>query len=223
MECEVCGKPIEKKRPDSKYCSATCINKAKRMRAKERELDELNDIYPTNEIDSQEIQQIASNASAELRTIEREYFDKILNLRTEYGDKIRNLKEFNLQQGFTIEKLNDKISVLKDKHTKEIAKITTQTTKDTVTAITQMPAIQSVLGAFANNLIPSSANGLGGVADQFNIQEKQIIDAIRRMQPDTQENLVQMLYVLFAKSYEEQIGIFNSLQAYMTQSEEDDI
>lgn len=223
MECEVCGKPIENKRPDSKYCSATCINKAKRMRAKERELDELDNINFTNEIDSPEILQIANNATAELRAIEREHFDTISNLRTEYRDKISDLKELNLQQEFTIEKLNDKISDLKDKHTKEIAKITTQTTKDTVTAITQMPAIQSVLGAFANNLIPSSANGLGGVADQFNIQEKQIIDAIRKMQPDVQENLVQMLYVLFAKSHEEQIEIFNSLQAFMTQPEEDDI
>jgi len=54
------------------------------------------------------------------------------------------------------------------------------------------------------------------VADQFNIQEKQIVDSIRRMQANTQENLVQMLYVLFAKSHEEQIEIFSSLQASKT-------
>ena len=54
-----------------------------------------------------------------------------------------------------------------------------------------MPAIQSVLGAFANNLIPNKTNALGGVEDQYNIQEKQIIDAIRRMQADAQNYLVQ--------------------------------
>jgi len=139
MECEVCGKPIEKKRPDSKYYSATCINKAKRMQAKERELDELDDI----EINNPEILQIASNASAELRTIEREHFETISNLKTKYRDMISDLKELNLQQEFSIEKLNDKISDLRDKRTKEIDKITTQTTKDTLTAITQMPAFQN--------------------------------------------------------------------------------
>jgi len=99
MECEVCGKPIVNKRPDSKYCSATCINKAKRMRAKKIELDELDGI----EIDSPEILQIASNASTELRTIKREHFETISNLRTEYRDKISDLKELNLQQEFPIQ------------------------------------------------------------------------------------------------------------------------
>ncbi|MDQ1769301.1 hypothetical protein GQR60_00530 [Labilibaculum sp. A4] len=56
-------------------------------------------------------------ASAELRTVEREHFNTILNLRTEYGDKIRTLEDTNLKHEFTIEKLNDKISDLKDKHT----------------------------------------------------------------------------------------------------------
>ena len=74
----------------------------------------------------------------------------------------------NLKHEFTIEKLNDKISDLKDKHTRDIAEVST-TTMDTVTAITQMPAIQFVLGAFANNLIPNKTNALSGVADQYNI------------------------------------------------------
>jgi len=210
MECEICGKLIENKRHDSRYCSTSCINKAKRMRAKERELDELG-TYSLKEIDSSENQQMSQNASAELRSIEREHFNTILNLRIEYGDKIRTLEDMNLKHEFTIEKLNDKISDLKDKHTRDITEASISTTKDTVQAISQMPAIQSVLGAFASNLIPSKTNALGGVEDQFNIQEKQIIDAIRRMQPDAQGYLVQMLYILFSKPHEEQIELFSTL------------
>ncbi|BAX81154.1 hypothetical protein [Labilibaculum antarcticum] len=89
--------------------------------------------------------------SAELQTVEREHFNTILNQRSEYGDKIRALEDTNLKPEFTIEKLNDKISDLKDKHTRDIAEASTSTTKDMVNAISQMPAIQSVLGAFASN------------------------------------------------------------------------
>ncbi|WP_372643438.1 hypothetical protein [Ancylomarina sp.] len=223
MECEICGESIEKKRPDSRYCSLACINKAKRLRAKERRLIELDDTYPPMDINKPDELRISPNASAELRTIEREHFDKILNLRTDYGDKLRDLKELNLKQEFTIEKLEDKISDIREKHIKEIAEIRTNSTKETVAAITQMPAIQSALGAFASKLIPNRENALSGVSDQFNIQEKQIIDAIRRMQPDVQESLVQMLYVLFSKSHEKQVEIFSSLQAFMMQPEVDDI
>ncbi|MBN2595655.1 MAG: hypothetical protein JXR82_02610 [Marinifilaceae bacterium] len=221
MECEICGNPIENKRPDSRYCSTSCINKAKRMRAKERELDEFG-AYPLMDIDSRGNHQMNQNASAELRSIEREHSNTILSLRTEYGDKIRALEDANLKYEFTIEKLNDKLNDQKEKHTRDIAEASTSTTKDTVHAISQMPAIQSVLGAFASNLIPSKTNALGGVADQYNVQEKQIIDAIRRMQPDAQGYLVQMLYVLFAKPHEEQIEIFTTLQAYMMQSEQNE-
>jgi len=220
MECEVCGKPIIGRRSDSQYCSAAWRNKAYKMRTAEKCLNELDDNSPTSKLDSPESQQMNQNASAELRTIERENFNTILNLRSEYGDKIRDLKELNLKQEFTIEKLQDKISDLREKHIKEIAESNTNSTKDTVAAITQMPAIQTALGAFASNLIPNNENSLGGVPDQFNIQEKQIIDAIRRMQPDIQEGLVQMLYVLFAKTHDEQVEIFNTLQAFMTQSDE---
>ncbi len=222
MECEICGKPIENKRPDSIYCSTPCINKAKRLRAKERELNELDNAYPNNQIDTYENQQINQNLSDELRTVEREHFDFITNLKAEYEDKIRILEEKNLKQEFRIEKLKDEISKLKEKYAKEITEARTNATKETVTAITKMPAIQSVLGAFANTLIPKTTNGLSGIANQYNTQEKQIIGAIRKMKPDAQGNLVQMLYVLFSKSNEEQIEIFSTLQTYMMQSEEDD-
>ncbi len=225
MECKVCGKPIIGKRPDSKYCSVSCVNTAKQMRATERYLNELNDFDRDNEINTKKPQQMPQNASEELRSIEKKNFNTILNLRSEYGDKIRALENTNLKQEFTIEKLKDQVIDLKEKHSKDIADANTSTTKETVTAITQMPAIQSALGAFANNLIPSSANGLGNLADQLNIQERQIIDAIRRMQPDAQTYLAQMLYILFSKPHNEQMQIFSSLQAYMAQEEkeEDDI
>lgn len=222
MKCEVCNEPIRGKRSDSRYCSSACRNKAYKMRTSEKQLDELDGAYPIIDLDSRENQQMNQNASAELRTVEREHFNTILNLRTEYGDKIRTLEDMNLKHEFTIEKLNDKLNDQKEKHSRDIAEASTSTTKDTVTAITQMPAIQSVLGAFANNLIPSKTNALGGVEDQFNVQEKQIIDAIRRMQADAQGYLVQMLYVLFAKPHEEQIEIFSTLQAFMMQSEENE-
>ncbi|RUT78022.1 hypothetical protein [Ancylomarina longa] len=222
MECEICGKPIENKRPDSKYCSTSCINKAKRIRAKERELNELDNSYSDTEIDSYEHQQINQNLSNELRNVEREHFDYITNLKGEYENKIRILEEKNLKQEFTIEKLKDEISKLNEKYAKEITKARTNATKETVTAITKMPAIQSILGAFTNTLIPKPTNGLGELADQYSIQEKQIISAIRKMKPDEQSNLIQMLYVFFAKPHEEQIEIFSTLQTYMLQSEENE-
>lgn len=222
MECKVCGKPIIGKRPDSKYCSVSCVNTAKQMRATERYLNELNGFEPDNEINTKKPQQMPQNASEELRSIEKENFNTILNLRSEYGDKIRALENTNLKQEFTIEKLKDQVIDLKEKHSKELTEANTSTTKETVTAITQMPAIQSALGAFANNLIPSSANGLGNLADQLNIQERQIIDAIRRMQPDAQTYLAQMLYVLFSKPHQEQMQIFSTLQAYMVQEEQEE-
>jgi hypothetical protein len=42
------------------------------------------------------------------------------------------------------------------------------------------------------------------------------------MQPEPQGNLVQLLYVLFAKSNEEQMQIFTSLQAFMANTEEEE-
>ncbi|MGQ1911343.1 hypothetical protein ACT3CE_16340 [Marinifilum sp. RC60d5] len=219
MECKICGKPIVNKRPDSKYCSTSCINKAKRLRAKERELDNSNF---ENEIDTYEHQQINQHLSVELRTVEREHFNFITKLKEEYEEKIKILEEKNLKQEFTIVKLKDEISKLKDKYTIELEEARTNTTKETVTAITKMPAIQSILGAFTNTLIPTPTNGLGKFSDQYSTEEKQIINAIRKMKPDTQSNFVQMLYVLFSKSNEEQIEIFSTLQTYMLQSEENE-
>lgn len=216
-KCEVCLKPIKNRRANSKYCSATCAGRAKRKRALEKEKDELNGFKPVYEENDQNMEKTGIN---ELRAIEKDNFNTILSLRGEYGDKIRALENENLKHEFTIEKLQDKINDLREKHSKDIAEANTSTTKETVQAITQMPAIQSALGAFASNLIPSNNNGLSGLADQLNIQEKQIIDAIRRMQPDAQGYLAQMLYILFSKPYEEQMQIFSSLQAYMTQEDE---
>lgn len=60
MECKVCGKPIIGKRPDSKYCSVSCVNSAKQIRATERYLNELNGFDPNNEINTQKPQQKAT-------------------------------------------------------------------------------------------------------------------------------------------------------------------
>jgi len=222
-KCEVCLKPIKNRRKNSKYCSATCAGRAKRKRAEGKENNELNGFKPVYQENEQKQQNMKETGINELRSIEKDNFNTIMGLRTDYGDKIRVLENENLKHEFTIERLNDKISDLKEKHSSDITEASTSTTKDTVQAISQMPAIQSVLGAFANNLIPSNnTNGLSGMADQINIQERQIIDAIRRMQADAQKNLVQMLYILFTKSHEEQMEIFTSLQAYMTQENEED-
>ena len=221
MDCIVCKKPIIGRRSDSKYCSVSCQNEAKKKRIAEKYFNELNGIYPENGISSPNQEQMM-NASEELRVLERENFNTILNLRTEYEGKIRILEDTNLRQSFKIEKLEDKIKELKENHSKDLEQAEKSTTKDTVTAITQMPAIQSALGAFANNLIPQAPGSLGSVQDQFNVQERQIIDAIRRMQPDAQSYLGQMLYILFSKTHEEQMQIFNTLQAYMAQEEQEE-
>lgn len=220
-KCEVCLKPIKNRRTNSKYCSATCAGRAKRKRAEgKEEEDELNGFKPVYQENEQNQQNMRETAINELRTVEKDNFNTIMGLRSDYGDKIRALENENLKHEFTIEKLKDKISDLMQKHSKDIADANTSTTKETVQAITQMPAIQSALGALANNFMPGNSNALGGVEDGFSVQERQIIDAIRRMQPDAQAHLGQMLYVLFAKSHEEQMEIFTSLRAYMTQPDE---
>ncbi|MFA9370729.1 MAG: hypothetical protein ACERIH_03380 [Labilibaculum antarcticum] len=222
-KCEVCLKPIKNRRADCKYCSSTCAGRAKRKRVTEKEKDELNGFTPDYEENEQKEQNMEKTGINELRAIEKENFNTILNLRSEYGDKIRALENENLKSEFTIEKLKDKITDLMEKHSKDIAQANTSTTKETVQAISQMPAIQSVLGTLASSIMPSSKTGLNGL-DGFNVQERQIIDAIRRMQPDAQGYLCQMLYVLFAKSHQEQMEIFTSLHAYMSQpNEKDDI
>jgi hypothetical protein len=224
MECIECGNEIIGKRPNSKYCSSQCLNKAKRNREMNKYLNSLNGLNTETEFrfnNSPSMQ----NSSEELRTIEREHFDKILNLRSEYGDKIASLKDENLEKKFKIERLNDKIETIEKDHAKALIDANKSTTKDVVQSITQMPAIQSTLGTLANSFMSKGENGLAGVVNGFSEGEKQIIESIRRMQPDAQGYLVQMLYVLFAKSNEEQMQIFTSLQAFManTDEKEDDI
>ena len=87
---------------DSKYCSVSCQNEAKKKRVAEKYFDELNGIYPENGISSPNQQQM-TNASEELRALERENFNTILNLRTDYEGKIRVLEDTNLRQSFKIE------------------------------------------------------------------------------------------------------------------------
>lgn len=227
MKCEVCNKPIIGKRSDSLYCSISCRNKAYKLRVElrqEKELKEPEDTLTTEDLEFLTATQIKAETTEELRSLDREHFNAIMSLKTEYEDKIRALEDVSLKNDFKIERLQDKISDLKEKHAKKLAEVSTNTTKETVTAISQMPAIQTALGAFANKVIPNKSEGLSGAEDQVNIQEKQIIEAIRRMQPEVQESLVQMLYFLFAKKHEEQMQIFTALKAYLESSnEEEDI
>lgn len=223
MKCEVCGKTIRRKKIGSKYCSAYCVGRAKRERAKEREFLKLNGMETACTENEQKTEKMKQTVYDELRTVEKENFNTILELRASYDEKMLILRDLNLKQDFKIQSLEKEILDLNSKHSQQLEDASKSTTKDTVQAITQMPAIQTALGALAGNIIPSTNTGLNGV-DGYSTQEKQIIDAIRRMQPDAQAHLCQMLYVLFAKTDQEQMEIFTSLQAFMTQpNEEDDI
>jgi len=219
MECEICGNEIVGKRPNTKYCSSQCINTAKQNRAALKYLNGLGAIKPDNSITAFE-SSMALNSSDELRQIERENFQKIMDLKSEYGEKISSLKEEKQQQGFKIERLNDKIDRLEKEHAKELEAARNSATKGIVQSISTMPAAQSMLGMLATNVLNKDGKALGGVDNGFNEQEKQIIGGIRRMQPEAQTYLVQMLYVLYAKTNEEQMQIFTSLQAYLAEEGE---
>ena len=221
MECEICGNEIVGKRPNTKYCSSQCINTAKQNRAALKYLNGLGAIKPDNSITAFE-SSMALNSSDELRQIERENFQKIMDLKSEYGEKISSLKEEKQQQGFKIERLNDKIDRLEKEHAKELEAARNSATKGIVQSISTMPAAQSMLGMLATNVLNKDGKALGGVDNGFNEQEKQIIGGIRRMQPEAQTYLVQMLYVLYAKTNEEQMQIFTSLQAYLSEEVDSD-
>ncbi|MBI9035477.1 MAG: hypothetical protein JEZ03_13505 [Bacteroidales bacterium] len=220
MKCIECGSEIVGRRPNSKYCSSQCLNKAKRNREVVKYLQSLKGLNTENGFSEQNTQNMQASGD-ELRNIERGHFDKISELKTQFGDKIADLKDKNLRQEFKIERLEDKIKDLIAKHSMDLTAANKSATKDVVQSITSMPAIQSTLGMIATSFISSKEKGLSGVESGFNIQERQIIEAIRRMQPDAQSYLVQMLYVLFAKSNVEQMEIFTSLQAYMMNPEEE--
>jgi hypothetical protein len=218
MECEFCGEEIIGRRPNSLYCSSQCSGKAKRGRLAVKEPTQVNE---ENQFFAQ-APKVSLNQSDEIRYVEREHFEKISKLHLEYGEKLSSLKDTNQQQSFKIERLEDKITDLKEKHSTELNAASKTATKDVVQTISAMPAAQSMLGMLANNLMSKKGGALEGVESGFNENEKQIIESIRRMQPEPQGYLVQMLYVLFAKSSEEQMQIFTSLQAYMSAGEESD-
>ncbi|MDE5421766.1 hypothetical protein L3073_06065 [Ancylomarina sp. DW003] len=219
MKCQYCGEEIIGRRPNSLYCSSQCSGKAKRERIAGKETSMQNE-------ETQFLAQapkMSLNPNDEIRYVEREHFEKISKLHLDYGERISNLKETNQQQSFKIERLEDKIIDLKEKHVTELSAANKSATKDVVQTISTMPAAQSVLGALANGFMSKAGGGaLAGVEDGFNEQEKQIIEQIRRMQADAQSYLIQMLYFLFAKRHEEQMEIFASLQAFMANSEEEE-
>ena len=218
MKCQHCGEEIIGRRPNSLYCSSQCAGRAKRERLAEKETSEE---IPETQFLAQP-PKMSSDSSDELRYVEREHFEKISKLHLDYGARISDLKEKNQQQSFKIERLEDKIGDLKEKHVTELSAASKSATKDVVQTISAMPAAQSMLGMLANSFMSKGGGALAGVETGFNEQEKQIIEQLRRMQPDAQGYLFQMLYILFAKSHEQQMQIFSSLQAFMTDEENED-
>jgi len=219
MKCKNCGNTIEGRRPNSLYCDDLCKSEAKKNRQAERLIGRLNGVSPFAP------NQMVQNQPEELRKVERSHFDKVTELKDEYRDKIAELKDLNLRQEFKIQGLESDIKNLESKHSRELDDASKSATREVVQSISVMPGIQSALGNLANGFMSKRESGLAGAERRYSEGEKQIIDAIRKMQPDAQSYLIQMLYVLFAKSNEEQMEIFTSLQAYMMGSDgnEDDI
>ena len=225
MTCLECGKPIIGRRPDSKYCSKTCSNRAKQKRADTRLIENSNKqkygitpVLPNT-------QENTLYGFTEIRELEKSKYDTVIELKEKYENQIKALESSNLSKDFKIERLKDKIEDLEKAHERELRSASTNSIKETVGAITQMPAIQGALGAIAQKLIPSEGSALSGVDSSLNVTEKQIIESIRKMQPDAQQYLVQMLFFLFPKPHTEQMQIFTSLASFMqnTESQEEDL
>lgn len=212
---------IKNKKKGSIYCSPYCVGRAKRERAANRQNQLLNGTETDLTKNDQKQENMKKTVYDELRTVEKENFNTILELRASYDEKLLTLRDLNLQKDFKIQTLEKENQDLISKHSQQLEDASKSTTKDTVQAITQMPAIQTALGALAGNIIPSANTGLNGV-NENSTQEQQIIDAIRRMQPDAQGYLGQMLYALFSKTHEEQMEIFTSLHAYLSSQNEED-
>lgn len=221
MRCAQCNKVIKNKKKGSIYCSPYCVGRAKRERAANRQNQLLNGTETDLTKNDQKQENMKKTVYDELRTVEKENFNTILELRASYDEKLLTLRDLNLQKDFKIQTLEKENQDLISKHSQQLEDASKSTTKDTVQAITQMPAIQTALGALAGNIIPSANTGLNGV-NENSTQEQQIIDAIRRMQPDAQGYLGQMLYALFSKTHEEQMEIFTSLHAYLSSQNEED-
>ncbi len=225
MTCLECGKQIIGRRPDSKYCCKTCSNRAKEKRKNQRLIEHFTPVPPDQPYG------IVGNANhglygfTEIRELEKSKYDTVIELKEKYENQIKILESSNLSKDFKIERLKDKIEDLEKAHERELRSASTNSIKETVGAITQMPAIQGALGAIAQNLIPGETNVLSGVDSSMSVTEKQIIESIRKMQPDAQQYLVQMLFFLFPKPHAEQMEIFTSLVNFMqnTEPEEDEL
>jgi len=209
MECLECGKSIIGRRADSKYCSKTCANRAKQKRSEQRLIESVSYSKPVYPPANQSLY-----GFDEIRELEKDKFVTILELKERFGNQIKQLETSVLNKDFEISRLKDRIEDLHRTHDRELQSASTNTVKETVHAITAMPAIQGALGALATNLMPSENSPLGGVSE-VNEVEKQILQSIRKMQPEAQQYLVQMLYFLFAKSNDEQIQIFSTLSQFI--------
>ena len=214
MTCLECGGPIVGRRLDSKYCSKTCSNRAKQKRAEQRLIEKATGIKP--ETPAYNITpDYTLHGFTEIRELEKDKYTTISDLKEKYEKEIKTLETCGLNKDFEITRLKDKIIDLERTHERELRAASSNTTKETVKAITAMPAIQSALGALAGNLIPNANSSLGSIENTYNTTETQIIESIRKMQPDAQQYLIQMLYFLFAKDHEQQMEIFTTLSTFM--------
>lgn len=217
MTCLECGNLIPNhKRADSKYCSSKCSRKAKQKRADQRIIENANQHMPVSQMDN------SLYGFGEIRELEKDKFTTILDLREKYENQIKNLETRNLNLDFEIKRLKDQKEDLIRTHERELKNASTNTVKETVSAISSMPAVQGMLGSLANNLIPSKGGSLGSHEDSLSEVEKQIIQEIRKMQPEAQQYLVQMLYFLFNKQHDEQMSIFTELVRFMNSENTED-
>ena len=212
MTCLECGNPIKGRRPDSKYCCKTCSNRAKEKRKNQRLIEGATPVPPDQ---AYGMANQSLYGFTEIRELEKSKYDTVIELKEKYENQIKALESSNLTKNFKIERLKDKIEDLEKAHERELKSASTNSIKETVGAITQMPAVQGALGALASNLIPSKGDPLGSLENSLSEVEKQILQSLRKMQPESQQYLVQMLYFLFAKEHAEQMEIFTSLMAYM--------
>jgi len=215
MECLECGSPIIGRRSDSKYCSKTCSGRAKNRRADQRLISKATQQYPAAPHIAPMVSESSLYGFTEIRELEKDKFATVLDLKEKYENQIRTLETNNLNKDFEIQRLKDQKDDLIRNHEKELQNATTNTVKETVNAISMMPAVQGALGSLASNLISSKNDSLGGLENTMSETEKQIIQSVRKMQPDAQNYLVQMLYFLFAKKHEEQMEIFTTLTTYL--------
>lgn len=220
-ECIICGATIHGKRADAKYCSTKCANDAKAAAAAEKFLinnrPQQASLYGFQPEHPQRIDKPAD----ELRTTEKHHFQTIMDMERNHTEKVNDLNLKLLNADFEKKGLEKEILDLKAKHSEELAASKTSTTKDTVNLIAQMPAVQGFLGGLSNKMMSKGGSALAGI-EEFNENEKQIINGIRALSPEVQPYFVQMAYTFFSKPTEEQTNLVQLVTSFLTGEQDSD-